>query len=336
MNKRRIAAIAALSLGALVAGGMLLHSSAAVSDPARSALDRELNLALAGDPGTVALADFARPASPAATDERLAPPPESEPPASEPPAPLASAPETAKPPAPVASEAAPRPEEDVPSAEPAEEPAAATEEAAPAEEARPDESEPRIETLTVPVATELRVRLDQTLNTRWNTPGDLFTATLEDPIVDGERVLVPAGTRLLGEVMEVRKPSGDEPGVLRIAFNEITVDGQSYPLEATVTTTEPTPPAPPEPPSAAGSDGGESAGSRIGRGALSGAVLGRILGRNTKGTLIGAAAGAVLGAANGSGGYGGRGPGLSAIILAAGSRVSCVLNQPLTIQRIDL
>ncbi|MFQ5747522.1 MAG: hypothetical protein ACE5HF_09940 [Gemmatimonadota bacterium] len=326
MTKPKIAVIAVLSAAALVTGSLLVRARESAPARERAALDRELNLALGADRGPAPLADIARPEAPPEPETRPAPPPEANPPATDPATPVASrtvpdAPEDVPAPEPVAEERAPEPGR--PEAEPeADQPAPENEPA----------SEARAETFTVPAATELRVRLDQTLSTRWNTPGDLFTATLQDPVVDGDRVVIPAGTRLLGEVTEVREPRGDEPGVLKVAFDEITVDGESYPLEATVTTTEaaaPAPdPAPRQPP-------GESAGSRIGRGALSGALLGRIFGGNTKGALIGAAAGAALGAANG-GGSGGRGPGLTALVLAAGSSVSCTLNQPLTIQRIDL
>ena len=53
---------------------------------------------------------------------------------------------------------------------------------------------------------------------------------------DGDRVLVPAGSVMRGVVSSVNKAGRIErKGSLTLAFDQITINGRSYPIRATVT-----------------------------------------------------------------------------------------------------
>jgi hypothetical protein len=299
----------------LILVGTVLVAAAACGDRGREdlrmELDRELNLALAEEPGQAALEDFPPAASPvqserpaaaagetASTPETGAPAPEPE----EPEAPEASPSEPETPPPPAAVEEPPPPPP------PVEEPPPAPLEG------------PATESVTVPSGTSFQVRMLSQVTTRWSRPGDLFLTELTSPITDGRRVLVPAGTTIRGVVTRVRQPSGrGDAGSIDVQLETISIDGASYPIEATITGLQT------ETVQRPGDGGGAG---RVVSGALAGAILGRIFGGNTKGALIGAGVGAGVGAL-GSGGGGG----LQDLVLALGSQISCVLVQPVTIQR---
>ena len=319
------------SITRLILVGAVLVVAAACGDRGRDDLrtdvDRKLNLALAEEPGQAALQDFPPPVAPvqserpaaaggqtASTPGAGAPAPEPE----EPEAPEASPPEPQTPPAPAAVEPPPPepPVEEPPAAplEPNLDPGALAESGSATEEG------PATESVTVPSGTSFQVRLLHQVTTRWSRPGDLFLTELTSPITDGDRVLVPAGTTIRGLVTWVRQPSSQgDAGSIEVQLEAISIDGSSYPIEATITELQT------EKIQRPGDGGGAG---RVASGALAGAILGRIFGGNTKGTLIGAAAGAGVGAlGSGSGG------GLQDLVLAVGSQISCVLVQPVTIQR---
>ena len=311
------------SITRLILVSTVLVAAAACGDSGRDDLrtdvDRELNLALSEEPGQAALKDFPPRVSPvqsqqpaaaggqtASTPGAGAPAPEPE----EPEAPEASPPEPQTPPPP------PPPVEEPPPApsEPNLDPGALAKSGSATEEG------PATESVTVPRGTSFQVRLLNQVTTRWSRPGDLFLTELTSPITDGRRVLVPAGTTIRGVVTQVRQPSGrGDAGSIDVQLEAITIDGASYPIEATITQLQT------ETVQRPGDGGGAG---RVASGALAGAILGRIFGGNTKGALIGAGVGAGVGAL-GSGGGGG----LQDVVLALGSQISCVLVQPVTIQR---
>lgn len=101
--------------------------------------------------------------------------------------------------------------------------------------------EPRIETLRVPTGTTFAVHLNETLSTATNQPGDGFSATLSDPIVDGEGiVLVPSGATVRGRITAVdRSDRVGETAVIKVAFESVSFSGDSYPLRATVVEANP-------------------------------------------------------------------------------------------------
>ncbi|HEY5645190.1 MAG TPA: glycine zipper domain-containing protein [Pseudomonadales bacterium] len=148
--------------------------------------------------------------------------------------------------------------------------------------------EPRIIALTVPSATQLRVTLDQELSTKATQVGDVFTATVAAPVLAGDYVAVPIGSRVHGVVTAVQEAKGESPAVLKVDFTQIDVQGQAFPLRASVAEANP---------EKKSSISAGDAVVKVGGGAAAGAILGRIIGKDAKGTLIGAAVGAAAGTA---------------------------------------
>jgi hypothetical protein len=83
--------------------------------------------------------------------------------------------------------------------------------------------------IAIPAGTHIRVRLEQTVDTKRNRPGDRFEATLISPIqVDGN-VLVPPSTEFEGHVTEA-KHSGRFKGraVLSLKLDSFRMNGEVY------------------------------------------------------------------------------------------------------------
>ena len=131
----------------------------------------------------------------------------------------------------------------------------------------------------VPVGTELDVRLQTSLTSDTAQVEDRFEATTMVDVLDGDRVLIPAGSGLRGVVSSVTKAGRlERQGKLTLAFDQITVKGRNYPFRATVT-------------QALESEGIRGETGRIGAGAGVGAIIGGILGG-----LRGAITGILIGA----------------------------------------
>jgi hypothetical protein len=83
--------------------------------------------------------------------------------------------------------------------------------------------------IAIPAGTRVRVRLEQTIDTKRNRPGDRFEATLISPIQVNGAFLVPAGTTFEGHVTEA-KPSGRFKGraVLGVEVDSFRLDGVVY------------------------------------------------------------------------------------------------------------
>ena len=147
---------------------------------------------------------------------------------------------------------------------------------------------PQYEQLTAATGTSFNVRLDQELSTRNSAAGDLFTVTTLAPLMDGGKVVVPAGTKIRGEVT-VARASGNsgENAELRVRFDDLTVEGQSYPVALTITQAANV--------VTKGRDDTGDKALKIGGGAAAGALVGQLIGKNTTATLIGAAVGAAAG-----------------------------------------
>lgn len=141
---------------------------------------------------------------------------------------------------------------------------------------------PPLPSVTIPEGTSLRVRLQETLDTRRNRAGDRFTATLDEPMVDGDRVVVPKGTNFSGHIITAQS-SGRFKGraVLALRLDAFTLDGRTYDIQSN-------------------NSSRVSGGHRkhhvlwIGGGSGGGAAIGAIAGGGA-GALIGAGAGAAAG-----------------------------------------
>lgn len=248
-------------------------------------IDRDLDLALGSDSATVVFQDTA--AGVQAEPAPLAPP--------------VNAPRqapAARQPAPARTQPAPPPERTP---------------AAPREE-------PRTLALSVPTGTTFAMRLNQELSTRTNTVGDPFTATLSDPIVTGDgTTIVPAGATVRGRVTAVNKSDHvGETAVIRLAFESISFDGRSYPLQASVVETNP---------EKRTRQTTKEQAAKIGAGAAAGAILGQVLGKNTESTVKGAVIGAAAGTAIA------MGTSDVDVILPNGSRMVIRLDAPIEVRR---
>jgi hypothetical protein len=139
-----------------------------------------------------------------------------------------------------------------------------------------------VQELTIPQGTNFRVRLLEAIDTRRNRAGDPFTAALDEPLVDGDRVVIPKGTNFNGHVV-ASKSSGRFKGraLLELKLDSFTMDGQTYEIQSS-------------------NSSRVSAGHKkhhllwIGGGSGGGAAIGAIAAGGT-GALIGAGAGAVAG-----------------------------------------
>ena len=127
---------------------------------------------------------------------------------------------------------------------------------------------------TIPVGQEIDVRLQAELTSDTAQVEDRFEATTVVDLYRGNDVLIPAGSTMRGIVSSVNRASRtDRKGSLTVAFDQVTVNGRSYPLRGTVT-------------QALESEGMKGEIGRIGAGSAVGAIIGGILGGG-KGALLG-------------------------------------------------
>ena len=130
----------------------------------------------------------------------------------------------------------------------------------------------------VPVGQQMDVRLQTPLSSGTAKAEQRFEATTAVDLMQGDRVLIPAGATVRGVVSSV-DPAGrvDRSGRLTLAFDQIVVSGREYPMRAMATQVY------------------ESRGIReeaktIGTAGAIGAIVGGIIG-GLEGVLIGAAVG---------------------------------------------
>jgi hypothetical protein len=153
-------------------------------------------------------------------------------------------------------------------------------------DSRPAAPKPAYETVrkTVPAGTRLQLTLESELATDSSATGEEFEATLAEAVrVDG-LVVLPAGSRVRGEIEEVRKAKKLTGGALmRLAFREILLPGgQRAELAASLTIEGP--------------KTGKKSAAIIGGSTAGGAVLGRVVGEEGKDAAIGGIIGGAIGA----------------------------------------
>jgi hypothetical protein len=168
-------------------------------------------------------------------------------------------------------------------------------------------------TVTVPEKTALHVTLDQGISSKRNRPGDHFEATLTQPVVMNNKVVIPQGTPVEGVVVDAT-PSGHLMGRahLQLALQSLQLDGKTYDLSTATKYRR-------------GRDHKKRNWAWIGGGAGGGALIGAAAGGG-KGALIGGPIGAGAGAAAA------YFTGKRDIHLAPETRLEFRLKQPLTIE----
>lgn len=216
----------------------------------------------------------------------------------------------------VPEEAAPAPAAPRPNRPPAATPRPAPSNNTPAPAPQPA---PRPAVASVPSGTTFALRLNEELSTERNQPGDGFSATLSEPILDSRgNVAIPAGATVRGRVTKSAKSGRvGETAVITVAFEAVSFNGRSYPLQATVIEANPerrnrTPTS-------------ESVAKAAG-GAAAGAILGRVIGKSTSSTIKGAVIGAAAGTAIA------MGTADVDAVLPAGSRLVIRLDAPIEVR----
>ncbi len=144
----------------------------------------------------------------------------------------------------------------------------------------------------LPEGTTIRVRLLDRLSSVSSERGETFRCSVASDVVQGEKVLIPAGTEIDGRVVGISTGHAGGHGSMQLLPEKVILaDGKSYQLRAVITGT-------PGAKSKVGSEGtilpasrikrnGIEYGGAVGAGATTGAILGG---------PVGAFAGSVVGA----------------------------------------
>jgi hypothetical protein len=181
--------------------------------------------------------------------------------------------------------------------------------AAPAPAPEPPPPPPPI---VIPAGKVLTVTLDQALNSRVANNGDAFAASLAEPITVDANVVLPAGTKVSGTIVQAQS-AGKFNGhaLLALTLDSVRLNGARYAIQTSEF-----------------EDVGKGRGKRTAVGAGGGAAFGLIVG-----ALAGGGKGAAIGALAG-GGAGAAGAGFTGkrdIVLPAETRLHFKLAQPVSI-----
>lgn len=172
---------------------------------------------------------------------------------------------------------------------------------------------PEFVELVVPSDQVLGLQIERTVTSEVARVEDRVEARVTRDVRVGDRVAIPAGSRVQGSVMEVERGGKvREKARLGIRFHTVVLaDGTRLPIKTDSVVREGTSPT------------NESA-AKIGGAAAGGAILGAILGGG-KGAVLGGAIGAAGGTAATMAGK------ANPAVLAAGSTVSVRMQQPVTV-----
>lgn len=156
------------------------------------------------------------------------------------------------------------------------------------------------------------ITADESVSSKTSNPGDRFEASVAEPVVIGDRVVIPKGARATGTVTDA-KSAGRFKGnaAISVTLKSITVHGEEYKLKTTEVT-----------------ESGKGRGKRTAVGAGGGAAFGAIIGAlagGGKGAAIGAGAGA------GAGTAGAAFTGDRDIIIQPETKLTFELEQPLEV-----
>jgi hypothetical protein len=137
-------------------------------------------------------------------------------------------------------------------------------------------------TVTLPAGTPITIRTAEDIDTDRNQAGDVFNATLAEPLTLGDQVIAPVGSEVKGHVAYARD-SGTFTGQSELILEliELRVGDHTYELRTSDY-------------SETGPSRGKRSAATIGGAAAAGAVIGAIVGGG-KGAAIGAGTGAAVG-----------------------------------------
>jgi hypothetical protein len=170
--------------------------------------------------------------------------------------------------------------------------------------------------LKVPAGTQVTVELEHALSSSTSRTGDLFTGRFTKPVISGDRVVIPAGSRIQGHVIEAipaKKGLSDKAGSIQLAFDKlVTPDGFTAAMAASY--------------AAAGRSSKKKTAGTIGGSAAGGALLGKVLGGSTKDAVLGSVAGAAIGTGVAAGMKG------QDVEITSASPLTLQLDQPIRIE----
>ena len=140
------------------------------------------------------------------------------------------------------------------------------------------------EQFTIPAGTILSVRMIDNIDSTQSHAGDEFTATLDAPVVVGDRVVLPRNSDARVRLVQATS-AGHMSGrsELKVELVSVTAGGQTYQLQTSYHEQE-------------GASRGTRTAETVGGGVVLGALIGAIAGRG-RGAAIGSVAGAGAGTA---------------------------------------
>jgi hypothetical protein len=166
--------------------------------------------------------------------------------------------------------------------------------------------------VVIPAGSLLAVTLDQTVNSKTANNGDNFAASLAESVTINGSVVLPAGTKVSGTVVQAQSAGRfNGHALLQLTLDSIKLNGTPYSIQTSEF-----------------EDVGKGRGKRTAIGAGGGAAFGLIVG-----ALAGGGKGAAIGALAG-GGAGTAGAGFTGkkdIVLPAETRLHFKLLQPVSI-----
>jgi hypothetical protein len=173
----------------------------------------------------------------------------------------------------------------------------------------------------LPVGTTVRAVLQDSINSRHDSAGEVVMARINADITDRSgQVVVPAESpfQLSIAQLEPAKSRNAADGKLVLRVDSVFVEGRAYWVSGDVQ-------AVPHELRGRGVTAGEA--GKVGVGAAAGAVVGRVLGGNTRGAVIGGVVGAAGGAAVAAQ------TARRDVVVKPGTWVSFVLTAPLVVRR---
>ncbi len=210
------------------------------------------------------------------------------------------------PPPPIAdaTQEAPPPQQQDQNLPPAPQPAAAP--------APPPPPPPQPVPVEIAAGTTLTIRMIDGVDSSVNQPGEIFRASLENPIVSGDRVVVPKGADVYTRLVS-SSSAGKFAGKSELHLELVKLDfrGKSYPLVSDTY-------------SVSGDSRGKNTAEKVGGGAVIGAIIGALAGGG-KGAAIGAGVGGAGGGVYQAATHGKQ------VRIPSETKLDFQLDQPLTV-----
>jgi hypothetical protein len=168
--------------------------------------------------------------------------------------------------------------------------------------------------VVVKAGNKIVITADESVSSKTSNSGDHFDASIAEPVVVGDRVIIPKGAKATGTVTDA-KSAGKFKGnaAITVTLRSVTVHGEEYRLKTTEVT-----------------ESGKGRGKRTAVGAGGGAAVGAIIGAlagGGKGAAIGAGAGA------GAGTAGAAFTGDKDITIAPETKLTFELEEPLEVRK---